>query len=496
MKKRLVIYFHYDAAGQVDTACRLAVSAMAKEAQAVVFVTNSRLNPESVGWVEDQQGIRLVQRENVGLDVGAYRQILLELGPSGLAGWDELILMNYTLAGPVSPLPSMFARMDERTDLDFWGLTRHYAMHSRRFGGKGGNVPEHLQSHFLAVRPRMFSSQAFWQYWREMPLPQSYEESVNSHEVRFTGYFASLGFRWDSFVDTKDLAEIYVNPIMACPRLLVEERQCPFFKRRSFFTPYADELRRTDGQAGWQLYRYLKEQTTYPVEELVDSLLRSQPLNGLARELHWRIRLPEERRSPDEVLEGESLTKTTALQSGKIYCLRMPQAENPVTRDCLAQMASENKIAHAAAWLAEHPAVGVLGPAVAAAPEAMREKLSRWQRELPRLRQLCRQWNITAALQEQEPLFLPNGGCLLVRGESFPDGVPPLDEAASWWLLPLLAQKAGYRSMVWQTDGQGQAASDLLEETLLAQASVRGSLRLLLRAVKRNIQNKKKGGQQ
>ena len=126
----------------------------------------------------------------------------------------------------------------------------------------------------------------------------------------------------------------------------------------------------------------------------------------------------------------------------------------------------------------------------------MREKLSHWQRELPRLRQLCRQWNITAALQEQEPLFLPNGGCLLVRGEAFPDGMPPLDEAASWWLLPLLAQKAGYRSMVWQTDGQDQAASDLLEETLLAQASVRGSLRLLLRAVKRNIQNKKKGGQQ
>ena len=28
--KRLIVYFHYDALGQIDTACRLAVEAMAR----------------------------------------------------------------------------------------------------------------------------------------------------------------------------------------------------------------------------------------------------------------------------------------------------------------------------------------------------------------------------------------------------------------------------------------------------------------------------------
>ncbi len=48
-------------------------------------------------------------------------------------------------------------------------------MQSRRFGGA---VPEHLQSHFLAVRPRLFNSDEFWNYWQKMALPKSYEQSV------------------------------------------------------------------------------------------------------------------------------------------------------------------------------------------------------------------------------------------------------------------------------------------------------------------------------
>ena len=42
--KRLVIYFHYDPAGCIDTACRIAVQAVQKYGR-VVFVTNGTLAP-------------------------------------------------------------------------------------------------------------------------------------------------------------------------------------------------------------------------------------------------------------------------------------------------------------------------------------------------------------------------------------------------------------------------------------------------------------------
>ena len=63
------------------------------------------------------------------------------------------------------------------------------------------------------------------------------------------------------------------------PKLLLADRGCPFFKRRSFFTPYADELRRTDGQAAAELYDYLKSETDYPVDDLLRALLPVQPVS-------------------------------------------------------------------------------------------------------------------------------------------------------------------------------------------------------------------------
>ena len=89
-------------------------------------------------------------------------------------------------------------------------------------------MPEHLQSHFIAVRPRLFNSDDFWNYWQEMALPASYEQSIIRHETRFTPYFAARGYAWDTYVQTDDLKPVFVNPIMACPRELLANRGCPF----------------------------------------------------------------------------------------------------------------------------------------------------------------------------------------------------------------------------------------------------------------------------
>ena len=109
MKNRQVIYFHYDLHGQADTACLFAVRALRKAGAQVLFVTNGRLDETSRAAVRALD-VRLLERENIGFDVGAYRQALFALGRESLAGADELILMNYTLAGPVHPLASKMGK--------------------------------------------------------------------------------------------------------------------------------------------------------------------------------------------------------------------------------------------------------------------------------------------------------------------------------------------------------------------------------------------------
>lgn len=440
--ERLVIYFHYDRQGVIDTPCRLAVQAMQRYGE-VLFVTNGTVETPDRTWVEES-GVVLLERENTGFDVGAYRQALLTRGREEISRYDEVVLMNYTLAGPVCDLAPMFAAMETRQDLDFWGLTRHYAIRSRRFGG---HVPEHLQSHFLALRSRLLRSDAFWQYWLEMELPTSYEESVIRHETRFTSHFASLGFRWDSFVDTGDLAEIFVNPIMACPRELVANRGCPFFKRRSFFTPFGDELRRTDGTAARELYDYLKDCTDYPVEEVVRALLRDQPLSELARNLHWRYGL------------SADIAVSPSLEGTGLRLLRWtPFLGDPVTRwYCHQEAEAAQMVLHQAIQLfAKDPLLGVLCPALPLWPRALQDVRRQWNTDRDWVQQK------TQLPINDDPPPASHAGWALVRTAAFAQGVPEIRQARDVWLLPLLAQKSGYATAVLEREAQRAAAADVL----------------------------------
>ena len=89
MKKRLIIYFNYHPNGQADAACRFAVQQMAAVGQ-VFFVNNGPLQPESRQWA---QGCchTVLERENTGFDVGAYRDAILQIGLDMLLHYDEVV---------------------------------------------------------------------------------------------------------------------------------------------------------------------------------------------------------------------------------------------------------------------------------------------------------------------------------------------------------------------------------------------------------------------
>lgn len=469
--KRLVIYFHYDAQGQVDAPCRYAVQALLPLAD-LFFVTNGRLQEADRAWMQGT-GARLLERENAGFDVGAYREALLTLGRQTVCAYDEAVLMNYTLAGPVCPLMPMFAAMQARPELDFWGLTRHYAMRSRRFGGR---VPEHLQSHFLAVRARMLCSDTFWQYWQQIRLPRSYEEAVTCHETRFTAYFASQGYRWDSYVETDDLAPVFVNPIMACPQELVARRGCPFFKRRSFFTPYTDELRRTDGQAARILYDHLKTRTDYPVDDLLRALLRAHPLGALVQNLHWQY-----------LLEGDAVPAAVNLAGAGLCLLRFaPVQADPVTAWYLQQSVryAETVLPQAAALFAQEPLLGVLCPALPRWPAAVQAQDRLWHS----VRQdLAGQYTVPMG---EDPPPAPLAGWALVRETAFPGGVPAIKCAEESWRLPLTAQQNGYISAVFASPAQAQADADSLVCAMRASAKPAALAKQLGRLAKRRLQRR------
>ena len=86
--KRLIVYFHYDPLGQIDTACRVAVEAMAHYGE-VFFISNGTLRPADRAWAASVT-LTCRERENKGLDVGAYKEALAVIGRGRLARYDEL----------------------------------------------------------------------------------------------------------------------------------------------------------------------------------------------------------------------------------------------------------------------------------------------------------------------------------------------------------------------------------------------------------------------
>lgn len=228
--RRLALYMFYNPTGQVPEYVTYKLEKLRAHAERIVVVCNGVLSAagrESLEKVVDAVHVR----KNEGFDVWAYREGLVNVvGWKELEKYDEIILANYTFYGPIFPFSEMFDRMDQ-DPADFWGVTSFVGPTPNFFTGKGF-IPSHIQSHFIAIRKKMVSSQAFRDYWEQMKPIRTYVDSVLEHETRFTAHFEKLGFKSSTYCDPSryPVAQAAYEAV----DLLLEDR-CPILKRKPFF---------------------------------------------------------------------------------------------------------------------------------------------------------------------------------------------------------------------------------------------------------------------
>ncbi|MDD2458682.1 MAG: rhamnan synthesis F family protein, partial [Eubacteriales bacterium] len=235
---------------------------------------------------------QVIVRENQGFDIWGYKTGLDSIGWQDLAAFDEIILANNTIFGPLYPFRDVFAAMDSR-DVDFWGLTRHGEHENDPTGcNPYGFTPVHVQSYFVGFRKSFFQSEAFQSYWDHLPAMPGYGDAVGGHETFFTRHFADLGFAWDTFVDSAYLETLNPNPILYYHQKMVSDLKCPIVKRRTFFQDYDDILFHTTGQPAFELMNWLEQQSGFDTGLIWDNLLRTCHLDDLAKNLHLNYILP------------------------------------------------------------------------------------------------------------------------------------------------------------------------------------------------------------
>lgn len=289
---RLGIFFFYDKQGIVDKYVTYLLDDLIRNLKDLVIVVNGILSQENLAILE-RYG-RVIQRENKGFDVWAYKAGIESIGWEKLNQYDEFVMFNNTIMGPVYPFKETFEKMDT-LDLDFWGLTKFFEIDGDPFGTvKYGYIPDHIQSHFITVRRSLFETQAFKDYWETMPMITSYAEAIGFHEAIFTKTFSDLGYTYDVSVNVEELRDMNSYPLMMMPTKLLADYRCPIFKKRSFFHMPSDFLRNTTGQQTSELYDYLREHTSYNTDMIWDPILRIAPMWDLVKNLNLSYTLPSD----------------------------------------------------------------------------------------------------------------------------------------------------------------------------------------------------------
>ena len=175
--KRLAIYAHYGSSSQVAGQVLFCLRHIAELGFQICLVSNSEISPASELALKKFCG-QVIVRENTGLDFSMWQRGLAE---NDLAEFEELLLLNSSIIGPLQPLAPLWQN-PAVAGCDFWGLT------------DSDELNRHLQSYFLVFRQRVLHSARFRDFWRTVLPYKNKTQVVLSYELGLSTWLVEGGF--------------------------------------------------------------------------------------------------------------------------------------------------------------------------------------------------------------------------------------------------------------------------------------------------------------
>lgn len=176
--KRLICYAHFDGKGQVRPFVLHALQMIRPCCTDLVFVSNSPLTDQDQALLASS-ATHVIVNNNTGYDFYMWK---LGLESVDLSLYDEVILMNSSVFGPLFAMEPVFSAM-AAVACDFWGITECFQMQP------------HIQSYFLVFRKAMVRSEAFRLFWNSILPCTNKLQVIQSYEVGLTQWFVESGFR-------------------------------------------------------------------------------------------------------------------------------------------------------------------------------------------------------------------------------------------------------------------------------------------------------------
>lgn len=281
-KKRVCIYLTYDQQKIVDKY----IGYMLKELKTCVDYLVVVCNETEIvrgNEILEEYADAIHYRENIGFDAGGFKDALCKyIGWDNILKYDELVLANDSMFGPFKPMKTIFSEMNNKK-IDFWGLIKH----GECINDDIGHFSEHIQSFFLVIRKRMFHSKEFKLYWENMSYYDTFHRTVIEHEIKFTDFFAKLGFVYDVLADVdKNNTSNIRNNFSQYANLsyeLIRKRNFPFLKKQQIA---CESLGIQTQENLRQAIDYIDKKTDYDIQLIWDNIIRTLNMNDLQRSLH------------------------------------------------------------------------------------------------------------------------------------------------------------------------------------------------------------------
>ena len=288
---RCAIFVFYDKDGIVDKYITELLKGMKKEVNRLIVVCNGEVCDEGLSSFNEVADEVLV-RPNEGYDITAYKYGLNHVSLEKLSDYDEVILFNSTLFGPIYPFSEMFSAMNKE-DVDFWGMTTFHEVPFDPFGTiEYGYIPTHIQSFFMVFRQSLCKTDDFKSYWNNLPKITNYNEAIGYFETVFTKKFSDMGYKWKAYADSTELIGYTYDPLRDYPRYMIEKKRCPVMKKRSFFHDYGEALSRSGGEAVREVFDFLEQNTDYDTDMIWETLLRLENQADLKKRMHSNFIIP------------------------------------------------------------------------------------------------------------------------------------------------------------------------------------------------------------
>lgn len=265
--KRLAIFSFYDCEGHADMYINCLLQDMAVFADKLLIVCNGSVDEDSLRLFQNIAD-NCIMRENTGYDAGGYKDTILSLKQEDILDeYDECILLNNTFFAFFYSLQEMFDAMDKKSDVHFWGITKHpKGQYQDKYC-----FAEHIQAYFLVIRSCMFHSSAFLSFWQDMDYPTNYHMAVQQFEIMFTEYFTNKGFVGDVYCDLQKIGienGYGVNPYLTYGYELIVQMHCPVLKIKSIY------IENSRGRGTLEAIDYLQKMQLYNTDYIWQYLIR------------------------------------------------------------------------------------------------------------------------------------------------------------------------------------------------------------------------------